>query len=383
MAASPRLFLVTRGARQPAGGAHREVTRPSRLWPWIRPVRGAGAGRIAIHPDRPAPGSAGFSTAPLAEPAAGRRGRLRRRPARHRPPGPRLSPVWPGGRCGGDPGDGTYLIYRRLRRNRPCRRRAADQAGGTPACRPRRPQRTRPADAAARAAGLARRGAVYPVRADAGRSCGAWPIRARRTPRRAAPAIAGAVHARPAVPGRRDAVQPDPGVDRPGARTQGAGHDRASAKLLAELDSRSRSPSAAVLSGSAGQSYTAANAFLDAWAHHQAQACLARSSAWTPYLQEVGMAGGRRGSPRGRILPRSGLHGFTPDEGGGLSERPSGRRRRPDRADQGSTSRPAARAWPSRRVSTRRSGTTRQQRPPPDRGGGRTRGCTSRICAAA
>ncbi|WP_335980574.1 SDR family NAD(P)-dependent oxidoreductase [Streptomyces sp. CA2R106] len=85
--------------------------------------------------------------------------------------------------------------------------------------------------------------------------------------------------------------------------------------------------SVAGLLGSAGQSpYAAANAFLDAWAHHLALAGRRALSldwgAWT----EVGMAAGT--GPGAAGAHRSGLAAFTAQEGGELFDRvlPTGRR---------------------------------------------------------
>ncbi|MFJ6837056.1 SDR family NAD(P)-dependent oxidoreductase [Streptomyces sp. NPDC091209] len=78
--------------------------------------------------------------------------------------------------------------------------------------------------------------------------------------------------------------------------------------------------SAAGVLGSAGQSpYAAANAFLDAWAHHLSRTDRRALSldwgAWT----EVGMVAGS--STRAAETSRSGLIAFTPAEGGDLFER--------------------------------------------------------------
>ncbi|MFD8383026.1 SDR family NAD(P)-dependent oxidoreductase [Streptomyces sp. NPDC059679] len=85
--------------------------------------------------------------------------------------------------------------------------------------------------------------------------------------------------------------------------------------------------SAAGLLGSAGQSaYCAANAFLDAWAHHLARADRSALSldwgAWTG----VGLVAGS--DTRAASVSRSGLIGFSPQEGGELFERllPTARR---------------------------------------------------------
>ncbi|MGW3818685.1 SDR family NAD(P)-dependent oxidoreductase [Streptomyces sp. NPDC005046] len=78
--------------------------------------------------------------------------------------------------------------------------------------------------------------------------------------------------------------------------------------------------SAAGVLGSAGQSpYAAANAFLDAWAHHLSRSDRRALSldwgAWT----EVGMVAGS--DTRAAETSRSGLVAFTPAEGGDLFER--------------------------------------------------------------
>ncbi|MFD9464720.1 SDR family NAD(P)-dependent oxidoreductase [Streptomyces sp. NPDC060027] len=78
--------------------------------------------------------------------------------------------------------------------------------------------------------------------------------------------------------------------------------------------------SAAGILGSAGQSpYAAANAFLDAWAHHLSRTDRRALSldwgAWT----EVGMVAGS--GTRAAEMSRSGLVAFTPAEGGDLFER--------------------------------------------------------------
>ncbi|ADI12313.1 modular polyketide synthase [Streptomyces bingchenggensis BCW-1] len=85
--------------------------------------------------------------------------------------------------------------------------------------------------------------------------------------------------------------------------------------------------SAAGLLGSAGQSaYCAANAFLDAWAHHLARADRSALSldwgAWTG----VGLVA--ESDTRAASVGRSGLIGFSPQEGGELFERllPTARR---------------------------------------------------------
>ncbi|MDX3233339.1 SDR family NAD(P)-dependent oxidoreductase [Streptomyces sp. ME19-01-6] len=98
-------------------------------------------------------------------------------------------------------------------------------------------------------------------------------------------------------------------------------------ELVPEAESLVLFSSAAGLLGSAGQSpYCAANAFLDAWAHHLAHADRPALSldwgAWTG----VGLVA--ESDTRAASVSRSGLDGFSPQEGGELFERllPTARR---------------------------------------------------------
>jgi FkbH-like protein len=91
-------------------------------------------------------------------------------------------------------------------------------------------------------------------------------------------------------------------------------------ELVPETESLVLFSSAAGLLGSAGQSpYSAANAFLDAWAHHLAhtgrRALSLNWGAWTG----VGMVA--ESGTRAAETSRSGLVAFTPQEGGELFER--------------------------------------------------------------
>ncbi|MGY0056309.1 SDR family NAD(P)-dependent oxidoreductase [Streptomyces sp. LZ34] len=98
-------------------------------------------------------------------------------------------------------------------------------------------------------------------------------------------------------------------------------------ELVPEAESLVLFSSAAGLLGSAGQSpYCAANAFLDSWAHHLARAGRPALSldwgAWTG----VGLVA--ESDTRAASVSRSGLVGFSPQEGGELFERllPTARR---------------------------------------------------------
>ncbi|MEU9206408.1 SDR family NAD(P)-dependent oxidoreductase [Streptomyces sp. NPDC048415] len=91
-------------------------------------------------------------------------------------------------------------------------------------------------------------------------------------------------------------------------------------ELIPEAESLVLFASAAGLLGSAGQSsYAAANAFLDAWAHHLSRADRRALSldwgAWTG----VGMVA--ESGTRAAETSRSGLVGFSPQDGGELFER--------------------------------------------------------------
>jgi FkbH-like protein len=98
-------------------------------------------------------------------------------------------------------------------------------------------------------------------------------------------------------------------------------------ELVPEADSLVLFASAAGLLGSAGQSpYSAANAFLDAWAHHLSRTGRrALSLDWGAWAG-VGMvaASGTRAAETGR----SGLVAFSPQEGGELFDRVLGTERR-------------------------------------------------------
>jgi NAD(P)-dependent dehydrogenase (short-subunit alcohol dehydrogenase family) len=179
-------------------------------------------------------------------------------------------------------------------------------------------------DAAAWIGEVEQRGVrVYPVRADVtGRESLAAALGRLRD---RAPVIAGAVHCAGVLDDATlstltaERIAPVLAPKVLGATLLG--------ELLPELDFLVLFSSVTGLFGSVGQSsYAAANAFLDAWAHHRAQAGQAVLSLDWGAWAETGMTAGA--PVRAAAIARSGLRSFSADEGGTLFERVVGSGRR-------------------------------------------------------
>ncbi|MGW4699290.1 HAD-IIIC family phosphatase [Streptomyces sp. NPDC004285] len=309
---APRLFVVSRGS-QPAGDGS-EVTLPQQALGW-----GFGNAVALEHPE--------LRTTLIDLPADGGTDALWNQ-LRHadderllalRDTGrlvPRLAPTRPDrlGDAGIRP-DGTYLITGGLgglgrvaadRLVRQGARRLALMTRGVPS-----------ADAERWIAGLRERGVtVHLARADVADREGL--SAALDLLRREASPISGVVHAAgvlddatlPNLTPERILVVLAPKVLGTALLTE----------LVPEAESLVLFSSAAGLLGSAGQSpYGAANAFMDAWAHHLSRSGRrALSLDWGPWA-EVGMVTGSDERISGTA--RSGLLGFAPEEGGELFER--------------------------------------------------------------
>ncbi|MFK0225306.1 HAD-IIIC family phosphatase [Streptomyces sp. NPDC090303] len=309
---APRLFLVTRGS-QPAGDST-EVTLPQQALGW-----GFGKAVALEHPelrttliDLPADGGTDALWSQLRH-ADGERlialrgtGRLVPRLAPTRPDGPGDAGVRP---------DGTYLVtgglggLGRVAAERLVRQGARGLAllsRGVPS-----------PDAERWIAGLRDRGvAVHLARADVADRDGL--AAALDLLRREAPPIRGVVHAAGVLD---DATLPNLTAERVlrvlAPKVLGTA---LLTELVPEAESLVLFSSAAGLLGSAGQSpYGAANAFMDAWAHHLSlSGRRALSLDWGPWA-EVGMV--TESDARISGTARSGLLGLAPEEGGALFER--------------------------------------------------------------
>jgi FkbH-like protein len=314
---APRLFLVTRGS-QAAGGSD-QVTAPQQALTW-------GFGRTVAQ-ERPElrttlidlPPAGGFEALwdelrqADGEPEVALRdlGRLV----------PRLAPTQPDGAATVHD-DRTYLITGGLGG---LGRVVAERLAGLGARHIAVVGRREPAADAARWIGeLGKRGVlVYHVRADVSDRASLAAALGQLQDR--APAIAGAVHAAGVLDDASLSTLTSERIA-PVLAPKVLGTIVLS-ELLPELDFLVLFASAAGLFGSPGQSsYAAANAFLDAWAHHQAQAGQAVLSLDWGAWAEVGMTVGE--PARAAAIARSGLRSFTTNEGGELFERVVGSRRR-------------------------------------------------------
>ncbi|MFE7517270.1 SDR family NAD(P)-dependent oxidoreductase, partial [Streptomyces sp. NPDC057540] len=309
---APRLFVVSRGS-QPAGDGS-EVTLPQQALGW-----GFGNAVALEHPE--------LRTTLIDLPADGGTDALWNQ-LRHadderllalRDTGrlvPRLAPTRPDrlGDAGIRP-DGTYLITGGLgglgrvaadRLVRQGARRLALMTRGVPS-----------ADAERWIAGLRERGVtVHLARADVADREGL--SAALDLLRREASPISGVVHAAGVLD---DATLPNLTPERIlGVLAPKVLGTALLTELVPEAESLVLFSSAAGLLGSAGQSpYGAANAFMDAWAHHLSRSGRrALSLDWGPWA-EVGMVTGSDERISGTA--RSGLLGFAPEEGGELFER--------------------------------------------------------------
>lgn len=313
---APRLFLVTRGS-QPAGGST-DVTHPQQALGW-----GFGNAVALEHPelrttliDLPARGGTDALWTQLRHADDERLVALR---ATGRLV-PRLAPARTDGADGsvragvaGIRPDGTYLItgglggLGRVAAERLVRQgasRLALMSRGAPS-----------ADAARWIAGLRERGVtVHLARADVtdrdGLSAALDRVRRELTP------ITGVIHAAGILDDATLAnLTPERVLDVLAPKVLGTA-------LLTELVPEAQSlvlfSSAAGLLGSAGQSpYCAANAFMDAWAHHLSLTGRpALSLDWGAWA-EVGMVSGSDA----RTTGTTGLLRFSPQEGGELFER--------------------------------------------------------------
>ncbi|MFI9568126.1 SDR family NAD(P)-dependent oxidoreductase [Streptomyces rishiriensis] len=324
---SPRLFMVVRGSQ--AAGGSTEVTRPEQALAW-----GFGLAVAQEYPelsvtlvDLPSDGGAEALWTQLRHAddellvALRDTGRLVPRLARTRPDDAHAYET------GGTSGtrvrpDGTYLITGGLgglgqviaeRLVRLGARRLALMSRGTPS-----------AEAAGWIAALEERGvSVHVAHADVADRAGL--NAALDTVRTALGPITGVVHAAGVLD---DATVPNLTDERV---LRVLAPKMLGTVLLTELVPEAESlvffSSVAGLFGSAGQSpYSAANAFLDAWAHHLSHLGRAALSldwgAWTG----VGMVAGS--DVRAASTSRSGLVGLSPRDGGELFERAlsSGRR---------------------------------------------------------
>ncbi|MGW2822817.1 SDR family NAD(P)-dependent oxidoreductase [Streptomyces sp. NPDC001443] len=316
---APRLFVVVRGT-QPAGGSS-EVTHPQQALAW-----GFGLSVAQEHPelattlvDLPPDGGADALWTQLWHADDERlvalrdAGRFVPRLARTRPDG--------NGRDGIDP-DGVYLVTGGLGG---LGRVVAERLVGLGARRLALLSRGTPdADTARWIEGLERRGAtVHLARADVADRAGL--TAALDAVRRDTGPVAGIVHAA----GVLDDATLEGLTD---ARVRAVLAPKVlGTALLTELAPEAGDmvlfASVAGLLGSAGQSpYAAANAFLDAWAHHLSRTGRrALSLDWGAW-SGVGMVAGSR--TRAAETGRSGLVAFSPQDGGELFERVLGTPRR-------------------------------------------------------
>ncbi|WP_405833192.1 SDR family NAD(P)-dependent oxidoreductase [Streptomyces sp. NBC_01176] len=309
---APRLFVVVRGSQ--AAGDSTQVTHPQQALAW-----GFGLAVAQEHPelsttliDLPATdgGDALWTQLRHADDerlvALRESGRLVPRLARTRPDD---------GGHDGITADGVYLITGGLgglgrvvaeRLVRLGARRLALMSRGEP-----------DADTATWITGLEARGVtVCPARADVADRDGL--TAALDAVRQAAGPIAGVVHAAGVLDDATVATLTDDRV------LSVLAPKVLGTALLTELVPEAKQfvlfASAAGLLGSAGQSpYAAANAFLDAWAHHLSRTDRrALSLDWGAWAG-VGMVAGS--GTRAAETGRSGLIAFTPQEGGDLFER--------------------------------------------------------------
>ena len=318
---APRLFLVTRGS-QAAGGSD-QVTAPEQALTW-------GFGRSVAQErtelrttliDLPATGGFEALWEELRQADGEPEVALRNSGRNSGRLVPRLAPTRPDGGATVR-GDRTYLITGGLGG---LGRVAAERLAGLGARHVAVVGRSEPSGDALRWIGeLEKRGVlVYPVRADVtGRASLAAALDQLQE---RAPAIAGAVHAA-GVLDDATLFTLTPERIAPVLAPKVLGTTVLS-ELLPGLDFLVLFSSAAGLLGSAGQSsYAAANAFLDAWAHHQAQAGQAVLSLDWGAWAEVGMTAGV--PARAAAIARTGLRSFTPNEGGEMFERIVGSGRR-------------------------------------------------------
>ncbi|HEV2344044.1 MAG TPA: SDR family NAD(P)-dependent oxidoreductase, partial [Actinocrinis sp.] len=315
---SPRLFLVTRGSQAADGSAH--VAHPEQALLW-----GFGGSVAQEHPelratliDLPAHGGLDALWNELLNADDERQVALR---ASGRLV-PRLAPTRPDDGAARIHAERTYLVTGGLGG---LGRVVVERLAGLGARHVAVLGRSEPdADATEWISMLAQRGAmVHVVRADvADRASLEAALEALRL---RAPAIAGIVHAAGVL---GDAtllnLTPERIARVLAPKVLGAA---LLTELVPDTDFLVLFSSAAGLLGSAGQSsYAAANAFLDAWAHHLGSCGRsALSLDWGAWSQ-VGMVTGS--DVRAAVIARSGLGSFSPQEGGELFERVLGSARR-------------------------------------------------------